>query len=789
MLDLNPLHHPVCLLRPDRLTPFSAWHEHIPFAMFLIDVLQPTLIVELGTQHGDSYCAFCQAVQHLDLDTRCYAVDTWQGDEQTGFYGTEVLETLCRHHDPKYGSFSRLIQSTFDDALPHFVDGTIDLLHIDGYHTYEAVKHDFESWQPKLSDTGIVLFHDTNVREHDFGVWQFWQEVSGKYSSYEFLHGHGLGVLAPGRVRSNLLQAILNADREQITRIRDCFFQLGHKWTIYSDLQAKSIDLAHMQERLTQQTTDLAKTQEILRQRNNDISHIQDILKQRNADLAHIQNILNQQNADLANTQEILNQRNATLTVYEETLRNKDEEWLKIHEVLNQQEGRLKQLHEVLRQRDERLVELQEALRAKDEQLSLLQERLGQRDQQLTQTQDVLRQRDQQATTFQKTLQQRDQQLTQTQDVLRQRDQQAITFQNVLLQQEQQLTHAQDALRQREQQLAHLQAVAEQQREQLTAFQETSRQAESHIAHLEETLRHIYHSRGWKALSLGYGVKDRLKAAVRGKGAYWLRALGSRTRSLASTEAPLVFTCNICGARNTKPLASFGRESPNCDQCRSTVRMRSIIHVLSVELFGRCLALDEFPADKSLKGIGMSDWSGYAEPLAAKLDYQNTFYHCEPRLDICHPDPALFGTLDFIISTDVFEHVPPPVEQAFDNVRKLLKPTGVFVFSVPYKVKGDTEEHYPELYDYDIVTHGDAPVLVNHTRDGVEQRFTDLVFHGGDGATLEMRLFSQNAILAHAASCGFSAVIYADSHPSCGMMWEGPESLTMALRPNSASSP
>src|SRR4029453_7486205 len=124
---LNPLDHPICLESPKRLSPIRSWHEHIPFAMFLIDVVRPHILVELGTHAGDSYCAFCQGVKELNLDTRCYAVDTWRGDAHSGFYDLTVLDGLGAHHDPIYGSFSALIQSSFDDALQHFADGEINL--------------------------------------------------------------------------------------------------------------------------------------------------------------------------------------------------------------------------------------------------------------------------------------------------------------------------------------------------------------------------------------------------------------------------------------------------------------------------------------------------------------------------------------------------------------------------------------------------------------------------------------------------------------------------------------
>jgi hypothetical protein len=235
----NLLDHLVIFSTPARLTSISAWHEHIPFGMFLVSALKPRVIVELGTYLGDSYCAFCQAVEELGLNTKCYAVDTWQGDEHAGFYGPEVLDGLRAHHDPLYGSFSRLVRGTFEEALRHFDHGAIDLLHIDGLHTYEAVKNDFESWLPKMSQRGIVLFHDINVRERNFGVWKLWDELKTKYPSFEFLHGHGLGMIAVGNVEAPILKSFLELSNEEAARVRSFFFQLGRRLIERSELASQ----------------------------------------------------------------------------------------------------------------------------------------------------------------------------------------------------------------------------------------------------------------------------------------------------------------------------------------------------------------------------------------------------------------------------------------------------------------------------------------------------------------------------------------------------------------------
>lgn len=200
--------------------------------MYLVDLLRPRTIVELGTRKGVAYSAFCQAVQHLGIGTTCSAVDSWHGDAHTGAYGPGVLEDLRQYHDPLYGGFSRLLKTTFDEAAVGFPDATVDLLHIDGFHTYEASRHDYETWLPKMSHRGIVLMHDIQERGRDFGVWKFWEELSRSHPSFAFRHGHGLGVLGVGAQLPDAIRPIFELQGKEAEEFRRFFHQQGLRVTL-----------------------------------------------------------------------------------------------------------------------------------------------------------------------------------------------------------------------------------------------------------------------------------------------------------------------------------------------------------------------------------------------------------------------------------------------------------------------------------------------------------------------------------------------------------------------------
>lgn len=232
------------------------------------------------------------------------------------------------------------------------------------------------------------------------------------------------------------------------------------------------------------------------------------------------------------------------------------------------------------------------------------------------------------------------------------------------------------------------------------------------------------------------------------------------------------FICGVCSRENF--AGNIDRETPGCAGCGSNVRIRAMIRMLSSEICNDVIPLTEFPPLPQVKGLGLSDDPRYAGFLAQKFSYVNTYYDREPFFDITKTHPDLYGTYDFILSSEVFEHVPSPVERALEECCKLLKPNGFLCATVPFASEGETREHYPDLHEYATVNLAGRPVLVNRRKDGTVEVHEGLVFHGGAGATLEMREFSQSGLVDKLLGAGFTSVIFDEEN--------GPHSMPFIAR-------
>lgn len=254
---------------------------------------------------------------------------------------------------------------------------------------------------------------------------------------------------------------------------------------------------------------------------------------------------------------------------------------------------------------------------------------------------------------------------------------------------------------------------------------------------------------------------------------------GARRAARNDADA-IAFRCNLCGAANRAAREALDRERPSCVACGSNVRFRAIGRLVVRELTGRDASLHDLPRAKQWRGLGLSDADAYAMLFADKFDYVNTYFHVEPRLDIAEADVTRFGGRDFIVASDVFEHVAPPVARAFVNARALLRDGGKLIFTVPFTLDPDTVEHFPELHAWTLEECDGRWRLRNRTADGHETLHDDLIFHGGPGTTLEMRVFSQAALQREFERAGFSRVRIA-SEPCLefGIHWPDPWSVPM----------
>lgn len=176
-----------------------------------VSALKPKSIVEIGTARGGTLFGM---LSYADNEAVAYSIDIPAGSVNDHVEGEDVYQRpddnreMIRKRIACVGQLVKLIDEDSQKVetfikLKHMMHPKkkIDLLFIDGDHTYEGVKRDFELYSPLVRKGGLIAFHDIVDHEREtVGVWRLWEEIKQRDMSRcsEFVdHRETWGVDAP----------------------------------------------------------------------------------------------------------------------------------------------------------------------------------------------------------------------------------------------------------------------------------------------------------------------------------------------------------------------------------------------------------------------------------------------------------------------------------------------------------------------------------------------------------------------------------------------------------------
>lgn len=159
--------------------------EDLEILLPLVEKLKPKAILEIGTYKGGS-------------------ATMWKNKFKPKVLITVDIERLAKLKNCNYLTGLPSQDPRVFEQISNILGGReIDLLFIDGDHNYEAVKRDFEIFEPLVRPGGMIVFHDILYRYDDGDVPKLWKEIKRNYNYIEIAQNHdttGVGVITKGRL-------------------------------------------------------------------------------------------------------------------------------------------------------------------------------------------------------------------------------------------------------------------------------------------------------------------------------------------------------------------------------------------------------------------------------------------------------------------------------------------------------------------------------------------------------------------------------------------------------------
>ena len=170
-------------------------------ARLLEDVrrLNPRTVIEIGTSMGGTLYLWTRLAKP---DAVIVSVDLPGGQFGGGYspLRTPIYRRFARERQTLHLMRADSHQhSTLEQVRVLFGGQSVDLLFIDGDHTYEGVKQDWEMYSPLVRPGGLVVFHDVAGNYDTTQVKRFWDEIKPGYKYREYMvhprGQYGIGVL------------------------------------------------------------------------------------------------------------------------------------------------------------------------------------------------------------------------------------------------------------------------------------------------------------------------------------------------------------------------------------------------------------------------------------------------------------------------------------------------------------------------------------------------------------------------------------------------------------------
>ena len=166
-----------------------------------VEALKPQVVVEIGTNTGGTLFIFTKVAAY---GSRVVSIDLPGGEGGGGYpdYKSDFFKSFCRQNQQLFFIKGNSQQSQTVEKLQAILKRDfIDFLFIDGDHSFDGVKRDFELYSPLVRRGGLVAFHDIKKYpdDHWIQVDKFWNAIKNKYQYEEYVddsvHWGGIGIL------------------------------------------------------------------------------------------------------------------------------------------------------------------------------------------------------------------------------------------------------------------------------------------------------------------------------------------------------------------------------------------------------------------------------------------------------------------------------------------------------------------------------------------------------------------------------------------------------------------